>query len=77
MSYLREANHVNKFRVFIQGNFKSWKTLKFRTSLYTTYWVVLPSYKAYSIWMETWQRLRHEKVKCRVRLYSHKRICNI
>ena len=25
MSYLREANHMNKFWVFVQGNFKSWK----------------------------------------------------
>jgi len=25
MSYLREANDMNKFWVFVQGNFKSWK----------------------------------------------------
>jgi len=25
MSYLREANHMNMFWVFVRGNFKSWK----------------------------------------------------
>ena len=25
MSYLREANHMNTFWVFVQRNFKSWK----------------------------------------------------
>ena len=25
MSYLQEANHMNTFWVFVQGNFKSWK----------------------------------------------------
>ena len=41
MSYLWEANHVNKFWIFVQGNYKSWKLGKimkhsnFRTSYYT------------------------------------------
>jgi len=25
MSYLWEANHVNTFWIFVQGNYKSWK----------------------------------------------------
>jgi len=28
MSYLWETNDVNKFQVFVQGNFKSWKLRK-------------------------------------------------
>jgi len=54
MSYLREANHVKlSFGYSFKATLKAEKHSNFRTSLYTTYWVVLPSYKAYNIWMET------------------------
>ena len=76
MSYGKLIMWIN-FRYSFKETLKAEKHSNFRTSLYTTYWVVLPSYKAYSIWMETWQRLRHEEVKCRVKLYSHKLQSNV